>query len=70
VIFLMPLAPVRSTAAFTTAKIAPWTAAATSTSLVLYSDEVASGACLEFLRLVTGPTRLAHTAQHTHNGEL
>lgn len=39
VIFLMPLAPVRSTAAFSTAKIAPWTA--TSTSLVLYSGEVA-----------------------------
>jgi hypothetical protein len=35
VIFLMPLAPARSTAAFTTAKIAPWTAAAINTSLVL-----------------------------------
>jgi hypothetical protein len=35
VIFLMPLAPARSTAAFTTAKIAPWTAATINTSLVL-----------------------------------
>src|SRR5262249_47049877 len=39
-----PAAPPRSTAAFTTAKIAPWMAAAASTSPQPYSCEVASGA--------------------------